>query len=215
MIPEIQLAEITKIDPAQIDLLDIPYEDGALPNDQCRVLLAVLLEKRPKEVLEIGTYFGHTTCRMAHVSDATIHTVDLPPMYNIAWKGYLTDFHLINRRPQGGHLVRRTNNGRIVQHFADTMHWHFANAGEPSFFFIDGSHSYEAVKHDSAECYQLCKGNGVFLWHDVAESHPGVVQLIEEWRALRRNVCRIAHTTLGYYDGTNRTARPAERDQAP
>ena len=214
MIPEIELSEITRIDPVAIDLLDLPYEDGALPNDQCRVLLAVLLEKRPREVLEIGTYFGHTTSRMAHVSDATIHTIDLPPQYNLAMKGYLSDFHLIRRRPEGG-MIYRAQHGRIVQHFADTMHWRFENAGEPTFFFIDGSHSYDAVKHDSNSCYQLCKGAGVFLWHDVADSHPGVVQLVEEWRELRRNVCRIAGTTLGYFDGQHRNARPTECDQTP
>ena len=74
-------------------------------------------------------------------------------------------------------------------------------AEHATFFFIDGSHTYDYAKHDSEECYRLCAGHGVFLWHDCDPMHPGVERLIAEWRSLGRDVRRVAATTLAYWKG--------------
>jgi predicted O-methyltransferase YrrM len=191
-LPEIRLDQIASLRISEVQLRSLPYEDGQLPDDQARVLIAIALAYHLREILEIGTFFGHTTVRLADaLPNAVIHTVDLPAHYDSAWKGYMTDFHLINRR----HVGREFNNrkhGRIIQHLADTMTWDFANAGSPTFFFIDGSHSYQYVKNDSEKCSALCRGKGVFVWHDADDAHPGVLQLLTEWRALGRDVRKIA-----------------------
>jgi hypothetical protein len=73
---------------------------------------------------------------------------------------------------------------RIKQHFGDTPKWDFREAGNPTFFFIDGAHSYEYCKSDSEKCFELCNGRGVFLWHDVEWAHPGVIRFLTEWRQM-------------------------------
>jgi hypothetical protein len=205
MIPDIKLNEILPNPNIQIPFESLPYEDGQLPDDQARILLAILIHLAPIEVLEIGTFFGHTTLRMAAALPlSTIHTVDLPLDFKPSNPAPLvkTDFHLIMRRNTvGREFLKRPDIKNIRQHFYDTFTWDFSQAGNPTMFFIDGSHSYEYTKNDSEKCYNLCDGKGVFVWHDVDENHMGVVRFLQEWRTLGRDVRKIAGTPLGFFNG--------------
>ncbi len=203
-IPTITLDEILGARRPHIGLTVAPYEDGMLPTEQLVPLLSILVAEHPTEVLEIGTFMGHTTAQMAEaLPDAVIHTVDLPPDSFAANERGLRkdDFHLIERRDVGREFKSLSIAGRIRQHLADTATWDFGEAGHATFFFIDGSHTYDYARHDSEECYRLCAGHGVFLWHDCDSTHPGVERLISEWRSLGRDVRRIAGTTLAYWKG--------------
>jgi hypothetical protein len=77
--------------------------------------------------------------------------------------------------------------------------WDSREAGSPTFFFIDGSHTYEYCKNDSEKCFALCDGKGVFLWHDCDEAHPGVVRFVMEWRQMGRDIRRISGTPIAYW----------------
>ena len=178
-----------------------------LPIDQLAILLAILVAEQPAEVLEIGTFMGHTTRQMAEALEtATIHTVDLPETNSPAELEAVglpkDDLHLIGRRVVGREFKTLPIASRIRQHFGDTATWSFREAGQSTFFFIDGSHTYEYAKHDSEACYEMCGGRGVFLWHDCDPTHPGVERLITEWRSLGRDVRRIGGTTLAYWKST-------------
>jgi len=205
-IPTIELGEILGDRRPRITLSVTSYEDGMLPTEQLVALLAILVAEQPSEVLEIGTFMGHTTRHMAEaLASAVIHTVDLPEAYTPAHEGSVSlpkdDFHLIQRRIVGREFKSLPVADRIRQHFGDTATWDFSQAGRPTFFFIDGSHTYEYAKHDSEQCYQLCGGRGVFLWHDCDSVHPGVERLISEWRSLGRDVRRISGTPIAYWKG--------------
>ena len=182
------------------------FEEGVLASDQAMVLLSILVAEHPAEVLEIGTYMGYTTKLMAeNMETAIIHTVDLPDDFSSESDSMTElpkdDFHLIRHRVVGKEYKGIPCASRIKQHFADTATWNFHEAGHPSFFFIDGSHTYEYCKLDSEKCFDLCGGNGVFLWHDCDEIHPGVVKFILEWRLMGRDVRRITGTPLAYWKG--------------
>jgi len=203
-IPKVHLGEILGDRRPMIRLFVTRYEDGTLPSEQAMALLSILVAEAPKEVLEIGTYMGHTTRQMAENLDAaTIHTVDLPESFSVERDSESNlpkgDFQLISRRVVGREFKGQPCAIRIIQHFADTASWDFYEAGQPTFFFIDGSHTYEYCKNDSEKCFQLCKGRGVFLWHDCAEDHPGVVRFITEWRRQGRDIKRISGTPIAYW----------------
>ena len=210
-IPDISLGEILGDRRPTIRISVGPHEDGMLPLDQLIALLSILVAEHPAEVLEIGTFMGHTTRQMAEALEtATIHTVDLPESYSAETDGRSEghpppkdDFHLIQRRVVGREFKGLVCAARIRQHFADTAEWDFREAGHPTFFFIDGSHTYEYCRNDSEKCHQLCGGRGVFLWHDCDLTHPGVERCLSEWRAVGRDVRRIAGTTLAYWKGEN------------
>ena len=202
-IPRISLKDILGDRAPSIRISFPPYEDGMLPSDQLMALLSILVAERPREVLEIGTFMGHTTRQMAeNLETATFHTVDLPQDVSpeIEKQEGISDQHLIRRRIVGREFKGQACESRIfVQHFADTARWNFREAGHPTFFFIDGSHTYDYCKIDSEKCYDLCQGRGVFLWHDCDTNHPGVVKFLAEWRRMGRDVRRISGAPLAYW----------------
>jgi hypothetical protein len=202
-IPIVPLADLLGDRKCQVNLRVMKYEDGMTWYRDAIVLLSLLVAERPREVLEIGTYMGHTARAMAeNLETSTIHTVDLPPDFSAekdAGNLPKDDFHLIARRIVGREFKGQPCEPRIVQHFGDTAVMDFSRIGRPTFFFIDGSHTYEYCKNDSEKCLALCPQGGMFLWHDCNEMYPGVVQFILEWRALGRNIVRIEETGLVYW----------------
>jgi hypothetical protein len=78
-IPVIPLEDILGEYEPQVDITISKPLDGQMPIDQEITLLGILIKEQPKEVLEIGTYNGHTTYLMAkNLKNSIIHTVDLP-----------------------------------------------------------------------------------------------------------------------------------------
>jgi hypothetical protein len=198
------LDEILGARKAVIKLHVQKYEDGMLPSHEAMALLSILVAENPREVLEIGTYMGHTTRAMAeNLKDSIIHTVDLPPDFSAGHDAEhgqpKDDFHLIARRVVGREFKGQEVEQRIKQHFGDTAAINFQEFGQPTFFFIDGSHTYEYCKQDSAKCFALCGGAGTFLWHDCDAGHPGVLKFVSEGRALGRPLARIMGTSLIYW----------------
>jgi len=203
-IPVVTLESIVGERQPELRLQVMPHEDGRMPLSDAIGLLSLLIAERPREVLEIGTFMGHTTRAMAeNLETATIHTVDLPPDFSTQTTpaGPLPkdDFHLISRRIVGREFKGQPCEQRIVQHFGDTAEMDFKQCGQPEFFFIDGSHTYEYCKSDSEKCLVLRPKGGTFLWHDCDVTHPGVVQFVAEWRRAGRNLVRIDGTTLAYW----------------
>ena len=203
-LPQISLDVILGDRVADIVLHVTRCDDGMLPNEQRMALLSILVVEAPSRVLEIGTFMGNTTRQMAeNLPGAIIHTVDLPEDFSFKSEPIADkpkdDFHLIDGRCVGRDFKGHPCEVRIRQHFADTATWSFEEAENSNFFFIDGSHTYEYCKSDSEKCYELCAGNGVFLWHDCDDGHPGVVKLLVGWRKLGRDIRRISGTPMAYW----------------
>jgi len=207
-IPIIEMRQITKtaIVPGVsiIRSMHLPeYIDGQLPYNQLAILLTILLVHRPKVILEIGTYIGRTTKMMADtLPGAIVHTLDLPSHWTdandpIDWV-QKDDFHLISRRSRGRDFWGYE--GRIIQHYGDSAMWDFREASNVEFIFIDGSHSYGYCWNDSSKAIDVImeRGAGTIMWHDVAESHPGVLEALSELRKLDLDIRRIAGFPLGY-----------------
>lgn len=205
VIPETSLTAVIGNRVANIQLSVKKPEDGLLPSEQAMVLLSIIVAENPKEILEIGTYMGHTTRQIAeNLQNAIVHTVDLPEDFSLGEKPSveglpMDDFHLISRRIVGRDFRNEACSSRIRQYFGDTAKWEFQIEGHPTLFFIDGSHTYEYCKNDTERCFELCQGKGVFLWHDCDDHHPGVVQFLAEWRALGRDIRRIEGTPIAYW----------------
>jgi hypothetical protein len=203
-IPTVMLESVVGDRQPVIRLQVTRHEDGRLPLPDAVALLSILMAERPREVLEIGTFMGHTTRAMAeNLETATIHTVDLPPSIppQATTGGPLPkdDFHLIHRRIVGREFKNQPCEKRIIQHFGDTAVIDFKQFGQANFFFIDGSHTYEYAKSDSEKCLALCPRGATFLWHDCDLTHPGVIRFITEWRRAGRNIVRLHGTALAYW----------------
>jgi hypothetical protein len=211
-VPEIALNQILGDRKPEIRLKLEKPEDGIMGLQDAISLLGILVMESPQEVLEIGTYMGHTTKRMAdNLRNSIIHTIDLPldfsPSEDINSSIPKDDFHLINRRVVGREFTGQYCAKRIVQHFGDTVKMDFKAIGSPTFFFIDGSHTYDYCKQDSEKCLALCKGGETFLWHDCDAGHSDVLKFLLEWRALGKNIMKIEGTCTAYWKVPIQNAR--------
>lgn len=207
LIPEVPISEVVSGRPTiKIDST-YSYFDGSLPWDDIVSLLAVLVDRAPKAVLEIGTFHGHTTRLMAlNLPSSTIHTVDLPTSFRIETDDSplkKDDLHLIIKRKVGDEYRSDLSTSNIVQHHGDTASWDFRNAQGATLFFIDGSHTYEYVRNDTQKALAAQRGEKVTLiWHDCDESHPGIVRWLREMIEAGSPVRRIAGTNLALLDAS-------------
>jgi hypothetical protein len=159
-IPVVTLEDILGNESPTIKLTVATNVSGRMPLDQAVALLSILVKEQPKEVLEIGTFNGHTTSLMAlNLENSIINTVDLPEDYSFESDTKVEipkdDFHLIQKREVGKEYKNKSYSSRVRQHFGDSAVWDFKKAGNPTFFFIDGSHTYEYCNSDTENCFKL------------------------------------------------------------
>lgn len=204
-IPEVSLRSVINGCPLiQVDGTH-SYVDGSLNWPDLAVLLTILVDRRPRVALEVGTFNGATTRLMAiNLAGSIIHTIDLPKDYSVASDSAelpKDDFHLINARGFSIDYLSDPEISNIVQHFGDTAHWDFATARGAEFFFIDASHTYEYVRNDTEKAMRTCHGRvATFLWHDCDMNHCGVTSWLAEMCRSGYPVKRIAGTNLAVMD---------------
>ncbi len=181
-----------------------PREDGALGVSEMVTLLGLLIAEQPREIVEVGTFMGQTAkCMAEALPNSIVHTIDLPEDFQAGGQVESLppkdDFHLIAKREVGREFKGLPCAARIVQHLADTATFDFAQLGHPTFFLIDGSHTYEYCRQDSEKCLALCPKGSTFLWHDCDPWHPGVLKFLLEWRESGRDIVRIEDTYFAYW----------------
>jgi hypothetical protein len=208
LIPQSNIENIVKIIPVvRIDARQT-YVDGALPQKDLMGLLSLLIDWGPDVVVEIGTFNGATTAAMAlNAPNAMIHTVDLPLDYQIGKETTVSipkdDFHLILGRKVGEAYKSLSGVNNITQHLVDSAIWDFEEVKGATFFFIDGSHTYEYAKNDTEKCMAVASSNARFVLHDCDERHPGVVDYVFELMKKGIPVTRIKNTSIVFFDKKN------------
>jgi hypothetical protein len=165
----------------------------------------VLVDRAPRCMLEIGTFCGYTTRLLAmNMPTATIHTIDLPEDYDAGSDDVSIpkdDFHLIESRKVGSEYRSDPSITNVVQYFGDSATWDFRKAEDATFYFIDGSHTYEYARGDTEKALAASRGRAAtLLWHDCDRGHPGVLSWLNEMLSLGHPVRRIAGTNLAIMD---------------
>jgi cephalosporin hydroxylase len=159
-----------------------------IPPNQIRseitTLLELIVQDRPRRILEIGTSAGGTLFLLATVAsdDARIMSIDLPQ----AQGGY---------NPQKAPLYRRfAREGQRIDLLLGDSHepgtvdatrgW--LGGQELDLLFIDGDHSYEGVATDMQLYSRLVAAGGLVVFHDIvpgpAEGVGGVPNFWQEVR---------------------------------
>jgi predicted O-methyltransferase YrrM len=149
-------------------------------------LLALLAQRRPATVVEIGTYRGGSFYAFCNIVDrnAILISIDLPG--GLFGGGY-TDAELSSMRGYG--LPTQ------AVHFlaADSHHASTRDAvrerldGRPiEFLFIDGDHRYEGVRRDFELYSPLVADGGLIAFHDILP-HPAapLCQVDALWNELK------------------------------
>lgn len=166
-----------------------PYERYAV------AALAVL--RKPRRILEIGTYDGATTLLLARAApDAEIFTLDLPPesagSATVTWE---TD----NAAAGVGSRFRGDPDAvRITQLLGDSRTFDFSPwHGTIDLVLVDGGHAYEPAKADTGSAQKLLASGGMIIWDDYTVGWPGVVRAVDESGL---SVIRLAGTDLAVHD---------------
>jgi hypothetical protein len=170
-----------------------------------RVLSALIRERGPKRLLEIGTFNGLSTLNMAcnTAKDALITTVDVEehsledlvlPLHET---GRYQDARYIRKNAIGQLFRERPEAGKITQILCDSALLETKGLGQFDFIFIDGSHSYEYTMNDSRFALRHLEGSGTVLWHDYGKlCWPGVKEAINELQRGGLSLWQIHNTSF-------------------
>jgi predicted O-methyltransferase YrrM len=141
----------------------------------------------PCFVVEVGTYLGFGTLTLAlnTGADCQIVTIDLPAQ--VASESMarlkLDDQYLVHRSRAhvGEAFAGLPSATKIRQVLADSTSIAFGDyLPRADLVFIDGAHSYEAVKHDTVNGLSILSEGGLIVWDDYGPTCPGVVRYLNE-----------------------------------
>jgi hypothetical protein len=143
------------------------------------VLTKLVKLRRPRRMFEIGTFDGRTALNLAAnaAEDAEVFTLDLPPGARAQAHG--VPEALFESRYRGTRWA-----ARIRQLHGDSQTFDFHPYEDTiDLVFVDGSHQYEHVVHDSHAALQLRRQpGGAVVWHDYG-ARRGVTQALNELSA--------------------------------
>lgn len=171
--------------------------DRALWHGEAYVLSLITAFAAPRRILEIGTASGQGTALMAaQAPEARIDTLDLgndtPSLGEQRGQPPWQDLSSI------GAAYRDAGFGdRVTQHFGDSATFDYAPlAGQVDLAFVDGAHTYEYVKEDSANVFGCMRSGGVVVWDDCDYRSPGVSRALVELRKQGHQIHRIVGVRL-------------------
>ncbi|MEN3334575.1 MAG: hypothetical protein V7641_3940 [Blastocatellia bacterium] len=166
-LPVITLEELISI-PSEFRVARPPDWGGSMTITEISSLCHLVSARRPRKVLEIGSFRGLTTLNIAmNAPQAEIHTLDLPPGFDPAQTQFANnDVQIIGAR--GFYYYEgRAEAAHIQQHYGDTATFDYREiGGGVDFCLIDAAHSYEYVRNDTARTLPLMRVDGLMLWHD-------------------------------------------------
>jgi predicted O-methyltransferase YrrM len=144
--------------------------DGNVTMDELYVLCGLVSELQPSSIFEFGTFDGRSTLNMAlnAPEHCRIYTLDLDPSApatRFDLSGYEKTY---TTQPKGKRFEDHELATRITQLSGDSADFDFtAYHNRVDLVFIDASHAYEYVKHDTETAFRLLRhGKGVIVWHD-------------------------------------------------
>ena len=153
---------------------------------EIREFMAWLSERDIKDVLEIGVYeAGTIICWKGLFPDASVLGIDF---------GTGSD-RLFRMRDKHGFELMMRSDSRLPETFEKVKDRRF------DFIFVDGDHSYEAVKSDYEMYWPLVRNEGIMAFHDIkdTEFHRSIgVEVERLWGELKGS-----HTYKEFIDPTN------------
>jgi hypothetical protein len=157
-------------------------KSGNVSDAELVAISRIVAAKKPRSLLEIGTFDGRTTIALAAnaPADAIVTTLDLPAdtAHELPVEG--RDRALIDKPVSGALVAGSPWAARVRQVYGDSATYDFGGL-QIDFAFIDGSHSYEYALSDSRRVRAMMRGGrGVIMWHDYGGEWEGVTRALNE-----------------------------------
>jgi predicted O-methyltransferase YrrM len=189
-IKDVYLAELFDgIEKVFVPIGAINEETGHANHVDLLYVIAIARYLQCRNVFEFGTYLGRTAYHLTYATEgAVVTTLNLLPEQDTRVAPYLgTYFHGTDREPF------------IKQILCDSRDFDTTPYRKKmDFIFVDGDHSYEIVKNDTAKAFDMLSPGGVIIWHDYAPKSPEVVTFFREFTQRQalfriRNTCLLVH----------------------
>ena len=176
---------VRNIDLGEVGFMDRAVAEGYVEDPQRLVLAALVGGLGCRTFFEIGTNRGRTTWTVARSNpELTLYTLDVPigqTPDTIALALHEVD-RMVFRDSSCGEAFRDTPEGeRITQLWGDSATFDFSPyAGGIDCVYIDGSHSYEYARSDTAKALAMLSPYGAIVWDDYG-NFPGVYRAVLEF----------------------------------
>jgi predicted O-methyltransferase YrrM len=173
--------------------------------DQQRLFLAALVGGLGcRTCFEIGTNRGRTTWTIARNNpDVEIHTLDVPPGISRDDTAFelAADDRFCFRDESIGEAFRHAPEAqRIIQLWGDSATFDFSPyRGQIDFVYIDGAHTYDYVKSDSANALEMLSPSGTVVWDDYTTGTGVYEYILELAPRLDRPVYHVFGTRTAIY----------------
>ena len=177
---------------------------GNVTTEELVALARVVAARRPRSLLELGTFDGRTTRTLAAnaTADAEVVTLDLPIETPSSLPLEARDIVLIETKTTGARFAGAPEASRIRQVYGDSATVDFGGL-QVDFAFIDASHSYEYVLSDSRRVRGMLRGGrGIIFWHDYGGEWEGVTRALNELSQTAdfAGLQHLEGTTLAFLD---------------
>jgi len=192
----------------QYDLRNAVDIDAALPIvvgernvtlGEALVLSALVKATRTRRVLEIGTFRGWTSYLLASAvgRGGEVLTLDLPPRTKTSHPLEKRDVYGLSEADVGSTFRTLPLRGaEVTQLWGDSATFDFSPwEGGIDMVLVDGAHTKEYVRNDSARALDVARDGGLVVWHDLKSSCPGVISVLSEL-GRRLDLCHIVGTSL-------------------
>jgi len=192
----------------QYDLRDAVDIDAALPIvvgernvtlGEALVLSALVKATRARRVLEIGTFRGWTSYLLASAvgTGGEVLTLDLPPRTKTGYPVEKRDVYGLSEADVGSTFKTLPLHGaEVIQLWGDSATFDFSPwEGGIDMVLVDGAHTKEYVRNDTARALDVARDGGLVVWHDLKSSCPGVISVLSEL-GRRLDLCHIVGTSL-------------------
>ncbi|MCO5061963.1 MAG: class I SAM-dependent methyltransferase [Kiritimatiellae bacterium] len=171
--------------PPLVSVLEQDVADGNVSGYELLVISQLIADLKPKACFEIGTFDGRTTLNMAANAgtDCHVYTLDLPQeeVDKTGLKIATGDEQFIKKESSGARFSGSPWAKNITQLYGDSATFDFSPyEGKMDVVFVDGAHSYDYVKSDTAVALRLLKPEGgLIMWHDYGSPY---------WKDLTRSL---------------------------
>lgn len=176
LIPATTMKELIA-DPPSVRVLEQDVASGNVSVEELLVIAQLFAARKPGACFEIGTFDGRTTLNMAVNAgpQCRVYTLDLPAaaVDQTAHQIAHGDEKFIRKESSGARFVGTPWEKQITQLYGDSATFDFSPyEGKMDIVFVDGSHSYDYVKHDTETALRLLKPEGgLILWHDYGSKY--------------------------------------------
>lgn len=196
---------VVNIEKREIPLVMWAVVEGWLDDHQRMLIAALAKGLDHRTFFEIGTNRGRTTWTVVRNSpEMRAFTLDVPlgdASSATALDLASDDHHFFRPDEATGEAFHDTPEAeRITQLWGDSATFDFSPyEGKVDLVYIDGAHTYDYVKADTANALRMLSPTGMIVWDDYG-SNPGVYQLVNEVAAtLDRPVYHVYGTRMAVY----------------